>query len=326
MELPFEKIRREIIIKQEEEAGEYGYIPEKRPIEYYIKYGIINLDKPSGPTSHQVSSWVKDILHLKKAGHSGTLDPKVTGVLPIALERATKILSFLLKAGKEYVGVMRLHKDATEKQIRRVMGEFVGEIKQKPPVRSNVKRVERKRNVYYINILEIEGRNVLFRTGVQAGTYIRKLCDDIGKKLNTGAHLEELRRTKVAGFREEESVKLQDLADAWHYFKEGDEKEIRKVILPVEKGVEHLPKIWMTDSAVSSVSHGARLAVPGIVKFHTKIKKGEWVGLMSLKNELVAVGRAVMDSEEIMEREKGIAVEMERVIMPAGLYKKLWQG
>jgi len=323
MKLPFEKVKRKIVVKQDCEPTKHGFIPEKRAINYHLQYSIVNLDKPAGPTSHQISSWVRDILNMK-TGHSGTLDPNVTGVLPIGIGRATKILSFLLKAGKEYVGVMRLHRDATEKQITRVMNNFIGEIKQKPPVRSNVKRVERKRHVYYLDILEIDGRNVLFKTGVEAGTYIRKLCDDIGRKLNTGAHMVELRRTKAGPFHEKTSVKLQDLKDAFHYFEQGDEKQIRKIVLPVERGADHLPKIWVSDPTTSSICHGARLAAPGIVRLESKINKGNWVAVMSLKNELVGVGNAVMDWEEKKEKNKGIAVEMERVILPKDIYKKMW--
>jgi H/ACA ribonucleoprotein complex subunit 4 len=323
--LPFEEINRKVIVRLDEEPGKYGFYPDKRPMDYHLNYGMVNLDKPSGPTSHQVSSWARDVLGLKKAGHSGTLDPNVTGVLPIGLEKATKVLSYILKAGKEYVGLMRLHRDATGKQITRVMKGFVGDIRQKPPVKSNVKRVERTRTVYYLEILEIDGRNVLFRTGVQAGTYIRKLCDDIGKKLNTGAHMVELRRTKAGPFFEKDIVTLQDLTDAWYYFKNGDEKPIRKLVVPVERGVEHLAKVWVSNPAVSSIGHGARLAVPGIVRFHTEINKGDTVAIMSLKNELVAVGEAAMDSTGMKEKERGIAVETERVIIPNNLYKKMWR-
>ncbi len=121
-------------------------------------------------------SWVKRILSLNRAGHSGTLDPKVTGVLPVMLGNATKIANVLLKAGKEYVCIMRLHQQESKGKIRKAAAEFVGTIYQRPPLRSSVKRRLRTRQIYYLDILEIDGQDVLLRVGCQAGTYIRKLC------------------------------------------------------------------------------------------------------------------------------------------------------
>src|SRR3989339_313071 len=117
--LPFEKIKREILIKKEEETNPaLGCYPDKRPIEKLIQYGVVNIDKPSGPTSHQVSDYVQKILNIKKSGHSGTLDPGVTGVLPIALEKATRVVQVLLISGKEYIALMHLHKKVGEQKIK----------------------------------------------------------------------------------------------------------------------------------------------------------------------------------------------------------------
>ena len=175
--LPFEERKYEVLIKRKAGTdGKYGVFPDKRPLSELINYGIINLNKPSGPTSHQVADYVKKILNLSKVGHSGTLDPKVTGVLPIALGRGTKVLQCLLKAGKEYVCLMHLHKEINQSKIHKCVKNFVGEIEQIPPIKSAVKRIKRKRNVYYFEIMEIEGKDVLFRIGCEAGTYIRKLC------------------------------------------------------------------------------------------------------------------------------------------------------
>ena len=194
--LPFEKVKREIIVKKKAKTNpELGCKPEERTTEELIKYGIVNIDKVKGPTSHEISAYVQKILNIKKSGHSGTLDPAVTGILPVALENATRIVQALLKAGKEYIGIMHIHKEIDEKEIRKVCNEFIGKIKQKPPLKSAVKRVERYREVYYLEILEIDGKDVLFRIGCEAGMYIRKLVYQIGQKLGTGAHMAELRRT-----------------------------------------------------------------------------------------------------------------------------------
>ena len=202
--LPFEKIERKILVRKEAETEEkYGCIPEYRKTEEIINYGIVNINKPKGPTSHQVSDFVQKILHINKSGHSGTLDPAVTGVLPVALGRATRIVQTLLTAGKEYVGIMHLHKNIEETKLREtIQKDFIGKIRQMPPLKSSVKRQLRTRTVYYFEIMEIEDKDVLFKVGTQAGTYIRKLIHDIGQKIGTGAHMAELRRTKAGPFRE----------------------------------------------------------------------------------------------------------------------------
>ena len=175
--LPFERTQRKILIRQEAETNhDFGCIPEERKTEEIINYGVVNIDKPKGPTSHQVSDYVQKILSISKSGHSGTLDPAVTGVLPIALGNATRVVEALLKAGKEYVAVMHIHREAEEAKLRKTCDSFIGKIQQLPPIKSAVKRQLRTRSIYYLEILEIDNRDVLFRVGTEAGTYIRKLC------------------------------------------------------------------------------------------------------------------------------------------------------
>jgi len=323
MQLPFESMKREILIKRQASTSDkFGTEPEKRTVEELIDYGIVDIDKPQGPTSHQVSAFVQKILGIKKSGHSGTLDPNVTGVLPVALERATRIVQTLLPAGKEYVCVMHFHKDIPEEKIKKVFSAFIGRIRQLPPIKSSVKRRERTRQVYYLEILEIDGKDVLFRVGCEAGTYIRKLCHDIGNSIGTGAHMAELRRTKAGPFKEENSITLYDLTDAYHYWKEeGNEKYIRHCIKPVEFAVRHLPKIWVLDSAVESLTHGRDLGLPGVSKLESGIEKGDKVAVLTLKNELVCLGTARMKSTKIME-DKGIAVRTDKVFMLPNIYPK----
>jgi H/ACA ribonucleoprotein complex subunit 4 len=320
--LPFEKFKREVVIKREGETDEsVGCYPHERTIPDLIDMGVVNIDKPKGPTSHMVSDFVQRILGIEKAGHSGTLDPAVTGVLPIALGRGTRIVQALLPAGKEYVAVMHLHKEVPETDLRRVCDSFVGAIEQLPPIKSSVKRQLRIRNVYYLNIYEIDGQDVLFKTGTQAGTYIRKLIHDIGKKIGCGAHMAELRRTKAGPFTEDSLVTLQNLADAFHYWKEnGKEEELRALIQPVENGIAHLPKIWVFDQTVSALCHGIDLKVPGISKFTTPMQKGEMVALLTLKGELIALGTAHMDAKELQKAEKGVAVATDKVFMHPEVY------
>ncbi|MAG77941.1 RNA-guided pseudouridylation complex pseudouridine synthase subunit Cbf5 [archaeon] len=311
MKLPFEEKKREIVVKIEENEGSF-----ERSVEELLDYGIVVLNKPAGPTSHQVSDYVKRILGLTKAGHSGTLDPNVTGVLPIALGKSTKVVQALLNAGKEYVCLMKLHDDFSEEVIREKFKEFVGKIKQVPPVKSAVKRVKREREVYYLEVMEIKGRSVLFRIGCQAGTYIRKICDDFGKSLNSGAHMQELVRTKAGPFSDKDWVNLHDLKDAF------EEKELEKVILPVEKGVEHLPKIWIKDNAVDTICHGAQLSLPAVVKFHDDIDINDLVAIMSLKDELICLAKAKMNAINMSLQKKGIVAGNTKVFMERGKYPK----
>lgn len=292
-----------------------------------LDLGVINLDKPQGPTSHQVSAWVKKILDVEKAGHGGTLDPRVTGVLPVALNRATKALSALLYGDKEYVGVLHLHQDVPEERTRSVLRDFVGEIFQVPPVRAAVKRQRRTRRIYELEPIEFEGRNVLFRVRCEAGTYIRTLCVDIGEALGVGAHLVDLRRTRSAGFTEEKSVTLQDVLDAFVYWKEkGDGSLLAETIQPMESLLSHLARVTIKDSAVDALCHGADLAVPGISRLDTAFGSGDVVAVFTQKGEGVALGRATLKSSETVEKDQGIAVRVQRVFMSPGTYPKMWKS
>jgi len=323
--LPFEKIKRKILVRKKSvSSSKFGCDPNNRPIKELINYGVVNIDKPAGPTSHQISAYVQKILDISKAGHSGTLDPGVTGVLPIALGRATKIVQILLKAGKEYVGLMHIHKEIPEHEIYNICNEFVGKIMQMPPIKSSVKRQLRPRQVYYFDIVEINGKDVLFRVGCEAGTYIRKLVHDIGQKLGSGAHMVELRRTRAGPFNESTNlVTLQDLTDAFYYYKEeGNKKYLKYCIQPVEKAVEHLPKIYVLDSAVDSLCHGANLNVPGISNLESGITLGDIVAVMTLKGELICYGTAKLDSDEMLA-EKGFAVKIEKVFMLPETYPRI---
>jgi H/ACA ribonucleoprotein complex subunit 4 len=324
--LPSDKKRKRLIKVSATTSPHYGKSPDKMSVKELFNNGIINLNKPSGPTSHQVVSWVKEVLEIEKAGHGGTLDPDVTGVLPIALGEATRALQVLLLAGKEYVGIMRLHKQLERNKIVEVCNSFVGEIYQVPPLRSAVKRVRRKRQIYYLEIIEIKGTEVLFCVGCEAGTYIRTLCVDIGKKLGCGAHLAELRRTRVGSLTEKHAVILQDLKDAYVFWKERkDEQEIRKHIRPVISILENVPKIVIRDSAVDALCHGANLAIPGIVEVDTDIKKGDLAAVLTLKGEGVALVNALMSTEQIIQKDSGICATLERVLMNKGTYPSIWK-
>jgi H/ACA ribonucleoprotein complex subunit 4 len=296
-----------------EEIAQYGKYPGSRSVEELIKNGIIILDKWAGPTSRDVVSQVKKIFDLKKVGHSGTLDPQVTGVLPVTLENACKIIPALQGLDKEYVGIMHLHKDVDDKKLNDAIKDFIGSIKQKPPVRSAVARKERTRTIHSFNILERSDRDVLFRVSCEAGTYIRKLVDDIGKKIG-GAHMSELRRTRAGKFGEDKAVKIQDVVDAYAFWKENKDEKIRDYILPVEAAVEHLGKIIVKDSAISAIINGSPLYSTGICKIQKGIKKDDLIAILTIKGELLAIAKANASSEDMAKR-KMLAAKTDRVVM-----------
>ncbi|MCD1293486.1 RNA-guided pseudouridylation complex pseudouridine synthase subunit Cbf5 [Methanocella sp. CWC-04] len=326
MKLPGET-KREMLVRSDDKAQGYGKDPYSRTVKELLEKGVINLDKPPGPTSHEVAAWVKDILHIKRAGHSGTLDPHVTGVLPMMLGDATRLVSTLLLSGKEYVCVMRLHADIPPSKLKSVMGEFEGVIYQRPPLVSAVKRQVRKRTIYYLELLEIDGRDVLFRVGCEAGTYIRKLCHDIGEALGPGAHMYELRRTKSGPFSEDETlVNLHTLKDAYVIYEEsGDDKLLKKYLYPMEFGLRHLPKIIVKDSAVDALARGAQLHVQGISQVSTGIQPGDTVAIFTHMGEVVSIGNSRMSTEELMKNAEGQAVDTDSVIIQPGIYPSQWK-
>ena len=251
----------------------------------------------------------------------------MSGVLPVTLEDATKATQAFLMSGKEYVCLMQLHDNIEKSRVTDVIKDFIGEIYQKPPLRSSVKRILRKRTIYEINILEIENRCVLFQVACEAGTYIRKLCSDIGDVIGSGAHMRELRRTRAGPFTENEGiVSLYELLDAsLTYQEDDDERRLRNVILPVEKAFEYMPKIYIKDSAVDAICHGADLAAPGIVKLNSRINQGDIVALFTLKKEIIAIAKALVNSQKMFENKFGLMAKTSRVIMPVDTYPKLWR-
>lgn len=317
-----------IVIKQDCETDpRYGCEPENREIHDYLSYGIINIDKVKGPTSHQISYWIKQMLGLTRVGHGGTLDPHVSGVLTILLQNSTKVERVLTAVNKEYVGIINFANPVEKKKVERMFEYFTGEIYQKPPLEAAVSRRIRSRKVYFIKFLEIDDKkmNVLFRVGCEAGTYIRVLCTDIGLMMGVNAVMSDLRRTRSGMFDENSCVYLQDLKDAFEIWKDtGDEKILRNVIHPIEEVGNEIKKIWIKDSAVNAVCYGADLKIPGIVKLEKNIRVNDNIAIMSLKNELVAIGKSLRTSEDIENTDKGEVIDIERVIMERDVYPRLW--
>ena len=307
----------------------YGTPPSMRSIDDLLKSGIIVINKQAGPSSHQVAAWLRDSFELEATGHGGTLDPNVTGVLPVSIGRASKVIKVLQESSKEYICHLKLGKDPGRKKLDKIFDKFVGPIYQIPPFQAAVKRELRIRRIYDLEILEHNSNSVLFRVECEGGTYIRNLCDDIGSILGTKGIMEQLIRTKSGPFKLEDSFSLVEAHDIFQNWKSSsDESMMKKLLSPLEEMLVDLPKLEVKDSAVDAVCHGADLAIPGISAVSKGVKRGQLVSLISGQSEAIALGRATIDANEIIDKKngKGKAVKLERVIMERGTYPREWKS
>ena len=315
-----------ITIDQDITNPEFGINYDQRTTEQLLEYGLILIDKPPGPTSHEVVAWTKRILNISKAGHSGTLDPQVSGVLPLGLGEGTKALGVLLLGPKEYMALGRLHSLPSKEKLQQTLDLFKGEIFQKPPQRSAVVRQTRIRTIYELELLEQKERLILLRVLCEAGTYIRKLYYDIGEILSFGGSMIELRRSKVHQFSEDQLVTMHELADAYSTWKEsGDGSKLNKIILPIEHTLSEIKSVVIRDSAIDSLCHGAQLAIPGVLQISPNLKQNDLVAIYSQKGEVVALAEALLSESEIKENIKGYAFKTKRIIMKPSTYPKSWR-
>jgi H/ACA ribonucleoprotein complex subunit 4 len=225
----------------------------KKTLSELLNFGFINIDKPTGPTSFKVSQYVKNSLNLKKTSHLGTLDPMVTGVLPVALGRACKLNEIFMHRDKVYIGIARFHESVEKNVLKKAMSKFLGEIEQLPPKRSSVKRALRKRTINKFEILEVsnDSKDVLFIADVQAGTYIRKLIHDLGESLGIGAHMLELRRIQAGLFNESKIFTLYDLDSAILDLKNRNEETLKSIIFPAESLIaKAIPKFEISNEKI----------------------------------------------------------------------------
>ena len=306
-----------------------GHSPIDRPLKEHFKYGVINLDKPANPSSHEVVAWLKRILKVEKTGHSGTLDPMVTGCLIVCIDRATRLVKSQQDAGKEYVCVCKFHEAITDKKkLATAINTLTGSLFQLPPVIAAVKRALRIRTIYKTELLEVnedEGL-ALFRTECQAGTYMRTLCVHLGFLMGCGAHMEELRRVRSGNLSEKDNmVTLHDVLDAMYLYENTtDESYIRHCVRPLETLLTKYKKVVVKDSTVNAICYGAKLMIPGLLRYSRGIKMGEVIVLMTTKGEAIALGIAQMTSEEMVTCEYGVVASIKRVIMDKDLYPRKW--
>jgi predicted rRNA pseudouridine synthase len=286
--------------------------------------GIVVIDKPRGPSSHQVTAWAGKILGVP-VGHAGTLDPGVSGVLVVMLGSAVRLAPYLQRGEKEYVCLWRLHGDVPMERIREIAGEFGGRIYQRPPKKAAVKRALRIRTVHRLDVLEADGRSVLIRVACDAGTYIRSLCHHMGLAAGPGGSMRELRRTRSGSFTEADAHSLQELEDAAAAARDGNPAPLQGMILPVGRAVADLPRIIIRDTAVDAVCHGASLAGTGVVAAEGPFGARDPVGIFTQKGELVAVAQALVDSGKIVPGSPGLVAAPRVVLMPPGAYPRGWK-
>ncbi|KAL1895215.1 centromere/microtubule-binding protein cbf5 [Sporothrix stenoceras] len=308
----------------------HGSAPLRRDLKSYISSGVINLDKPSNPSSHEVVAWIKRILRVEKTGHSGTLDPKVTGCLIVCVDRATRLVKSQQGAGKEYVCIARLHGKVAggEAEVARALETLTGALFQRPPLISAVKRQLRIRSIYESKVIEFDNERGLFVfwASCEAGTYMRTLCVHLGLLLGVGAHMQELRRVRSGAMDETKNlVTLHDVLDAqWLYDNTRDESYLRQIIQPLESLLTSYKRLVVKDSAVNAVCYGAKLMLPGLLRYESGIELHEEVVLMTTKGEAIAIGIAQMSTVEMSTCDHGVVAKVKRCIMERDLYPRRW--
>jgi len=283
--------------------------PGERSVDELLSFGVVNLDKPPGPSAHQVAAWVRDMAGVDRAAHAGTLDPKVTGCLPMLLGDATRMAQVFDDSRKEYVAVLQLHGPAPA-DFEAVLAEFEGDIYQKPPKKSAVVRRLRSREIFDLEVLELEERRALVRIRCESGTYIRKLCHDVGLALGTGAHMGHLRRAGTDPFDDTDLSTLEDLSDALAWADEGDTEPLHEVVRPAEDALVELPSATIADSAAREVAEGAPVYAPGLIDVDD-VSQGTLVACYTPAGAAVCLGRLVGDPDS----DAGTVIELERVLV-----------
>jgi len=306
-----------------------GSTPLHRTITEYVKSGCINLDKPSNPSSHEVVAWIKRILKVEKTGHSGTLDPKVSGCLIVCIDRATRLAKSQQSAGKEYIAVFKLHSPVENVQkIQQAMEKLRGALFQRPPLISAVKRQLRVRTIYDNWFLDYDNeRNMgIFKVSCEAGTYVRTLCVHLGLYLGTGCQMQELRRNR-SGIQSEkdELVTMHDVIDAqWLYENHGDESYLRRAIKPLEALLVNHKRIIMKDSAVNAICYGAKIMLPGVLMYDDGIELNQDIVIVTTKGEAVALAISLMTTPTMSACDHGVVAKIKRVIMERDAYPRKW--
>lgn len=305
----------------------FGSNPSERSLEQLLAAGIVLVEKPRGPSSHQLAAWARELLGISRLGHGGTLDPFATGLLTLLCGKATKLTELALKVDKRYVGVLRFGRAVEETEIEAIFSELTGVIYNVPPLESAVKIQVRTRTIYSLMLLDTDpdSRIAAFELSCSAGTYVRTLAKDIGLLLGTRCELTELHRDRTGNFDQSMSCSMQQLADASFLSREhGDDSALIKLIAPVETLLSGLPAITVKDGAAAALSHGAPLARPGVVRAPRGVPEGATVLLQSIKGEAVSVARMTVDTDSLPEMKSGEVAVARAVMMETGTYPRSW--
>lgn len=303
----------------------FGGLPDDRSLEERLASGFILIDKPAGPTSHQLAAWARDLLGLERLGHGGTLDPFATGVLPLMAGRCMKITNKILKHRKCYIAVFRFKEPPSEEDLRSTMASMTGRIYNVPPEVSAVKVQVRTRTIHTFELLDIDGKDAIARITCEAGTYIRTMARDMGLMLNTPVSLKELRRESSGMFDLQQCVTMDQLADAVWLWKEcGQEDALKRIVHPIEKLLVDVPRCQIKDSAVAALAFGAPLLRPGLVNLPAGLSKGTELLVTSLKQEAVGFVKLKADAETIVAMESGEVARPSMVLMDTEVYPRRW--
>ena len=321
------KMSRIIFDKDAVTNPKFGSVPSERSLDELLGSGILLVKKPRGPTSHQLTAWIRNILGISKIGHGGTLDPMATGLLTILCGRATRLTDIILKGDKRYISIIRFGRDIDSNELEELLNSLVGEIYNVPPKESAVKVQVRTRTITSLSLLDFDSSSRIAAVEIScvAGTYIRTLTRDIGLLLNTSCEMLELHRDRTSIFDESMACNMHQLADAIFLWKEhNDERSLRKLLTPVETILAKIPSIMIKDGAVAAMTHGAPLARPGVVNASSGISSGSLVVISSMKGEAVAVANTSVDIDEVLNMTKGQVAVAKSVLMPTGIYPQNW--
>lgn len=303
----------------------FGSVPDERTLEQRLASGFILVDKPAGPTSHQLAAWARDLLGLDRLGHGGTLDPFATGVLPLMAGRCMKITNKILKHKKTYIAVFRFRSMPDEDDLKTTIASMTGRIYNVPPEVSAVKVQVRTRTIHAFELLDVQGNDAIARITCDAGTYIRTMARDMGLMLNTPVSLKELRREESGMFDLNDCVTMDQLADAVWLWKEcGQEEALMAIVHPIEKLLVDVPRCQIKDSAVAALAYGAPLLLPGVISIPKGLKKGTELMVASLKEEAVGFVKLKADSNEIVSMESGEIARPSMVLIDTDVYPRRW--
>jgi len=305
----------------------FGCKPSDRSLEQLLSAGVVLVDKPRGPTSHQLAAWARECLGITRLGHGGTLDPFATGLLTLLCGKATRLTDIVLKGDKRYVGVMRFGREVSDDELEATLSSLNGVIYNVPPLESAVKVQVRTRTIHSLEMLDsdTDSQIAAFEASCSAGTYIRTLAKDIGLILGTRCELTELHRDRTGPFDQSMACTMQQLADASFLLQEhGDDSALVRIIAPVEALLTGLPSIIVKDGAAAALSHGAPLARPGVVRAQKGVSEGSTVLVKSLKGEAVSVARLSVDTDSLPGMRAGEVAISRAVIMEPGTYPQSW--